>query len=499
MSQRLLDREQLGHLRHWDNLSRRLPNDWSLMHGKGVGQDDFNAYRFQLATMIYGLALAHRHRLPAAPGLFRPMIQRLIAKLLEPEVWLYWKDRSRGGGVFNAHISLHEEWDPVIRDNATYSAYLHSTALLHDHLFADDQYARPGSLTFRHWSIYWGGEEKRFAYDRHSLNESLYWQLAENGFLGIGCPPNCIYPVFTQPVLLGFRLHDLITGKNQVEHVLAAYERAWSGLGRLDASGHYTTMVLADTREVFPNTVPEPWADAWCGTMMNTWNSEFVHEHYPRQVKDFLVRGPGGTLCVPAPPPQEVGGHQLVSDTCDYGLVAAWASEMGDRETLDGLFAHAERYFSPAWADGGLYYPRNDTPTDAGGNRTEIEPMTGNVLLGYARLNVADGLRSIYQEPWDARHFAEPAIVAVDRNVDISRAEVLDGVLHARLRLREDLPGEGTVTLGRVPARWRLSLNGNAIDEPRDHDGELVVTVPTGGDHDLVLAGEQGLDPLPVT
>jgi len=46
-----LDRVQLGHLRHFDNLSRHLPNDWALMQGKGQGQDDFGSYRFQLAYM----------------------------------------------------------------------------------------------------------------------------------------------------------------------------------------------------------------------------------------------------------------------------------------------------------------------------------------------------------------------------------------------------------------------------------------------------------------
>ena len=76
----VLSREQLGHLRHWDNLSLRQPNDWSLMQGKGIRQEDFGGYRFQLSYMIYGLALAHRHRLPAAPGLFRPTMQRLIAQ-----------------------------------------------------------------------------------------------------------------------------------------------------------------------------------------------------------------------------------------------------------------------------------------------------------------------------------------------------------------------------------------------------------------------------------
>ena len=45
-----------------------------------------------------------------------------------PDVWLYWRDVSRGGMVFNAHLAqgYHEEWDPVVRDNIMYSAYVQS-------------------------------------------------------------------------------------------------------------------------------------------------------------------------------------------------------------------------------------------------------------------------------------------------------------------------------------------------------------------------------------
>ncbi|MFJ8819440.1 linalool dehydratase/isomerase domain-containing protein [Amycolatopsis thermoflava] len=475
----MLTTEQLGHLRHWDNLSRQQTNDWSLMQGKGVSQDDFGGYRFQLAYMIYGLALTHRHRLPAAPGLFQPTIQRLITKLLEPEVWLYWRDVSRGGSVFNAHLGeLGEEWDPVVRDNIMYSAYVQSTALLHDYLFTDDRFARPESLTFRHWSFFWGGGEKRFAYDRDSLTEHLYWQMVANGYLGVACEPNCIFQICNQPAILGFRLHDLLTGGHRAEEVVAGYEQAWADFGRLDAGGHYNTMMLADSRRVRPNEVPSPWVDAWCGALMNMWNSDFVHQHYPRQVSDFLIPGPDGTLSVPSAPAREVMGQRVVADTCDFGWVAAWAAEMGDKATVDGLLGHADRFFSPVWRDGGLYYPRNDTLTDEDGNRTEIEPMSGNVLLGYARLNVPDGLHGLYQNPWPDGHFTEPAIVAVDRNVDVSRAEVIDGVLHTRVRINPAAPGGGTVTFGRLPERWRL--NGSAVSTPD-------FVVPPGPAHDIIV------------
>jgi phage tail sheath protein FI len=85
-------------------------------------------------------------------------------------------------------------------------------------------------------------------------------------------------------------------------------------------------------------------------------------------------------------------GQQVITDSTDFGWVATWASEMGDRATLESLLEYADTFMSPTWRAGGLYYPRNDELVDDAANRTEFEPMTGNVLLGYARLNVEDGL-----------------------------------------------------------------------------------------------------------
>ena len=101
----LLDKLQLGHLHHIDNLSRQPPNDWSFMAGRAANQEDFGGYRFPLAYMAYALGLTYFHRLPAAPGVFRPTFQRLIEKMLHPAVWMYWRDVSRGGAIFNAHFT----------------------------------------------------------------------------------------------------------------------------------------------------------------------------------------------------------------------------------------------------------------------------------------------------------------------------------------------------------------------------------------------------------
>ena len=487
----VLTAEQLGHIRHFDNLSRQLPNDWSLMQGKGIGQFDFGGIRFQVAYMAYALALAHVHRLPNAPGVFKPVVERLIEKILMPEAWLYWRDVSRGGAVFNAHLAekYHEEWNPVARDNIMYSAYVQSMTLMYHHLFGDDRYAQPGALTFDYWSFFWGGEPKRFEYDENSLNENLYWQMVESGYLGVACEPNCTFQICNQPAILGFRMHDLVTGENVAAEVTRSYEQAWAQLGRLDSTGHYNTMLMQDSGTVVPNEATAPWIDAWCGTLMNTWNSEFVHAHYPQQLKDLLIDGPDGTKSVRTPPDRQVMGQTVINDTCDFGWVATWASEMGDTTTLDGLLTHADRYMNPTWRDGGLYYPRNDTEVDDHGNRTLIEPLTGNTLLGYARLNVPDGMRKLYNDPWGPAHFTEPALTVVSGDIAVSQArfDPISGVLTFRVQRHGERDGDGSVVLGNVADRKHWSLTENGVVVATGRAGEPV----TPGQHS---GGAQGIE-----
>ena len=460
-----LDELQRGHLRHFDNLSRLPQNDWSQMGGRSIGQDDFGAYRFQLAYMAYAAALAHVHRMPAAPGLFKPLIRRLFDKLLLPEVWLYWRDVSRGGSVFNRHLSdkYQEEWDPVRRDNIMFSAYVQSVALLYSYLFDDDSLAKPGAITFKHWSYFWGGEPKVFAYDENSLNEHLYWLMVESGYLGVPCEPNCIFQICNQPAILGFRMHDLRYGGTRAEEVTQAYEAAWRQFGRVGDNGHYHVMLSADTHAVRQNLGRAPWVDAWCGALMNMWNRDFVRANYPRQIEELVSRGPDGTLSVRPPPRPEVMGQRIVSDDCDFGWVAAWVSEMGDDKTLQGLLGHAGRFMRPTWHQGGLYYPRNDEPEDDRGHRTLVEPHTGNVLLGYARLNVPDGLFHLYNDPLEEQFFATPALTEMGADVELHSAYFRENTLWFRMGLR-GLDGN-EVVIGRVAryGAWTLACDGTVV------------------------------------
>lgn len=464
-----LDRLQIGHLRHFANLSRQAPNQWDLMKGKGYGQEDFGGYRFQLAYMAYALGLTYRHRLPAAPGLFKPIFERLIDKMLLPEVWMYWRDVSRGGSIFNAHLNsqYEEEWDPIARDNIMYSAYLQSMSLMYHYLFNDARFAQPGALTLRFWSYFWGGEEKRFVYDEKSLNEHLYWQMVESGYVGVACEPNCVFQICNQPAILGFRLHDLVYGGAVASDVVGGYEQAWRDFGRIGDNGHYNIMVARDTKTVRPNVGKSPWVDAWCGALMNMWNRDFVHAHYADQIDDFLKSSPDGALSVVAGERPLVMGQKIVGDSCDFGWTTAWASEMGDSDTLDRLLKHADTHMSPRWLNGGLYYPRNDVVADTGGNATMMEPMTGNVLLGYARLNVPDGLWRFYNDSWEVSRFSEPALIRVASDLDVSKAwfnKDLNRLEFAMQRYDETVT-DGTVVLGNLKARsdWILERDGSEI------------------------------------
>ena len=200
-----------------------------LMKGKGYGQEDFGGFRFQLAYMAYALALTHKHRLPAAPGLFKPIFERLIEKILcagSVDVLARRQPRrkhlqcpSRGelpGRIESGRPRQHhvQRLRPI------------DGAILYDYLFNDNRYAQPGALTFRFWSYFWGGKEKCFEYDQNSLNDHIYWQMVQSGYLGVACEPNCVFQICNQPAILGFRMHDLINGGSIAEEVARSYEQA---------------------------------------------------------------------------------------------------------------------------------------------------------------------------------------------------------------------------------------------------------------------------------
>lgn len=457
-----LDEKQVGHLRRIADLAYRLPDDWSGMMGRSSLQEDFGALRFQLAYMSYALALTYRHRLPAAPAVFKDTFDRLIQKMLSPDVWTYWHYVSTGGGPLNASLGeLAAEWDPVAKDNIMYSAYVQSMANLYQYLFDDDKYDHEAALSFELKPLFWGGY-KSFSYSASSLNEHLYWMMVEKGYLGIACEPNCVFQICNQPAILGFRINDLIHGGDTAAEVTEGYKKAWMDFGITNGSGHFNVVVMERER-LLPPSPPMAWGDFWLGALMHAWYPEQVRACFPAQIARWQRPGPDGSLWIePTIPP--VGYGRELTQAHDFGWAAVCAAEVGDTDTLERLLRYADLRLTPTWENGAFYYHRRDGWFDDRDMLHAMDPHTGNALLAYARLNVPCGLHDLYHKPLTQAWRSQPNLSGMPRHLDVTMAYYDPDARQLRLRFRPGRVSDPLIELqfanvwGR--ADWSLRIDG---------------------------------------
>lgn len=107
-----------------------------------------------------------------------------------------------------------------------------------------------------------------------------------------------------------------------------------------------------------------------------------------------------------------------------FGYISQWLSEVAGSPELDSLLRHADRYLSPTWDKGGLHYARCNTGWDDKGNYIYVDPYTGNAAIGYARLNVKDGQKKMWDHPWTKEELeVRPWIgdIGFDHDVDCLR------------------------------------------------------------------------------
>lgn len=482
----LLSSEQVGHIRHIDNLSRLPRGDWRHMQGRLPFQEDFSAYRYQLGYMSLAIALAHFHQLPAAPVVFKGTLDRLIQKMLEPDVWAYWRDTSTAGGYGPVTLPrLESRTDPVAVDNIMYSAYLQVMTLMYTTLFGDRKYEETGSLSFPLRPILWGKDRhETFNYDQRSLNERIYWNMVENGYLGVACEPFCVFQMCNQIPILGFRLHDHLYGGQTANEVTAGYLKAWEDFGSgLNKNGHFVTHLIQQN-ELLPKTImvdrDAAWTDGWLGMLLNMWRPELVRSTYDAKMEGWLKRAEDGTISV-ARMSHIPGSEDLVEAGTlgEIGWLAGWASEMGDNEVVTGLLRHADKYMQPHWENGGLYYPRRDETYDEDGHLVGMIPTASNAMFPYARLNVQDGLRSLYQRPWSEADRMTPALSGLSEHVNVHRAWYHNDTQHLQLSVApmrgiSSTPAE--LTIDRVWSRGDFSLALNGVVLGRGIDGAVEKT-----------------------
>lgn len=200
-----LDLNQAGHLRHFHNLAWQLDGEWRHMGTQEPAQEWLEAFRYQISSMAYGAGVAHFHRLPALRSVFKPLIRRLIHKMLRREVWGYWFNTSLAGNRTDpGRTKLREPWaDPVVRENIMYSGHLLLMTSLYAMLFDDDEFEKARSLTFRWDPLFFGLGTEEFSYDNRSLQAAIMAEMERNNWIGVCCEPNLVFIVCNQfPVSL---------------------------------------------------------------------------------------------------------------------------------------------------------------------------------------------------------------------------------------------------------------------------------------------------------
>lgn len=231
------------------------------------------------------------------------------------------------------------------------------------------------------------------------------------------------------------RLNDVRHRTKVVEDVLIKYRAAWEKKGMIGPDGLFKDMWLVKQDLTIPAS--DLGFSAWSCAFMNSWNSDSVRACYNHQALGYLTTIDGETKIHPAvvgnayrklanegssdtAAPSEIlqkaleiakvtSAEKMAARSAEkplsllskpiFGYVAQWLSELGKPE-LTGLLKFADDNLHPTWNNGGLYYPRNDEPMDVDLQWTHMDPFSGNAAIGYARLNVEDGMKKIWEDPW---------------------------------------------------------------------------------------------------
>jgi hypothetical protein len=348
-----LSDKEIGHLRWIVKLAEQPPGDWSHMGGAEPGQENMEAYRYQLGFMTYFLALAQYHKTPAYREVYQRAMDRLIQKMVRKDVWSYWPEVSKGGKAYDPDLKeFGPGWiDPVRDQNIMYSGHLLHMLGLYKMLYRDAKY--------------------------HS----------------VCCEINAVFPECNQHPILGLMLYDHVN-RTDYSSVRESFKKVFYEKKFIDPTTHNAmAFYMVKQDKVVP--ISSPAADGWTGAFMHAWDPKFIESHYPYQAKRHVKWHPDGT----ASAPDRV--HKLLGEA----FFSILAKEIGDSKTAEGILAWADKNLNPSWQDGTLRFPRDD--------EKGVTALVDN-LLALARVNVGNGLWTLHNRPWDEDHLAKPYISRVE-------------------------------------------------------------------------------------
>lgn len=444
-----LDAKQIGMVRHLVRTFNQPYGEWKWLECEMTCGKEDDEYTLQFHIGVNALAVANYHYVPAYRELYQGAIDGAIQKSLHPESWDYWYDQSQAtdhilaGKDGPAAEGFH---DPVVKYHAWYPSAINGMLAVYATLFDDLKYDEPGAIDF-FWLEPIGQmtlddiNKPKAEYSWTDLNNSFLDQLKESEYLGVGCFEDSVWVVCNQGSLWSLKAYDHKHGTNYAESNqkkwVEAWRQVWVDVPSTEGSVELAPSLKNGTFPVgyLPNykqfttidPVPTPHYDGWLGYQMNSWAPELIGDIYPLNKKHWLNELSDGTATVHFK--EEDATFTIWLAKNHHGHFAAFASEMGDHETVDKLIAFAEKYKKPVWDDGAYYFePIVDTFYDENGNFVWA-PRAETMSLTFAALNLKDGngLSAIYNEPWDKKHFAKPYISKVQYpEVIVSQARYVD-------------------------------------------------------------------------
>ncbi|KAK0916229.1 hypothetical protein LTR02_000776 [Friedmanniomyces endolithicus] len=469
-----LTREQAGHLRHFHNLAAQLDGSWHHMGSQEPLQEFLDAYRYQLATMAYAVGVSHYHRQPLLRSVYKPLMRRLIHKMLCRDVWAYWFNTSLGGVRTDpSRTSLRTPWaNPIARENIMYSGHLLLMVSLYAMLFDDNEFEKEGSIVFNWDPLFFGLGPEKFTYDTASLEKAILKEMERNGYVGVCCEPNMVFVVCNQFPMIAMRYNDARHSTNTIPTLLPKYQDAWKAKGGMVRSNGLFPDAWLEVQDHVLSASDPGWT-AWAAAFMNTWNSSLIRELYPKQSEGYLTTIDGETRLHPT-----AVGNAIRALVADESLpanseatlakardivrkanappgfpyskpllayIVMWLSELGRTAELTSLLAYTDAHLNPTWEKGGLYYPRHDIITsdfksgaDMEMEWTHMDPFAGNAAIAYSRLNVEDGQKKMWEHPWTSKEVKE--------RVWVDGVSLADGVDFLRGVYDPDV-GEGAVVM----------------------------------------------------
>lgn len=495
-------------------------------------QESMDAYRYQLATLAYGAGIAHYHRLPALRSVFKPLVHRFIEKMLLRDVWGYWFNTSQGGKALNPdQTKPRQPWaDPVVRENIMYSGHLLLMVSLYAMLFDDDEFEQPGSMTFD-WAPHFWGDPEKYSYSTQSLQDVIVAEMEKNKWLGVCCEPNVVFVICNQFPLVAIRYNDVRNGTHLFDDILPKYLAAWKRKGMLSPDGQIIHMWMVQQDKVV-NT-PLVIGSAWNGSYMNAYYSPFVYSLFERQKLGQITKI-RGKVRLQNPHVAKAILDLVASDPLRYrhddaatlaeaisvvkkenpvmerdvatapwlGMVCQWLSELGKEDYLSGLLEFADQEMRPKWENGGLFYERH-TDLDSTSLRS-MDPYTSNAGLAYARLNVQDGQKQMFESPWTKELLARrPYVDNVDlsQGVDFLRGHWSedDAALILTVRSWDEKYHEINPWFHNLfPGIWGVYIDQHLdrVEEVTQVSGSISVhvRVPATGEVDLVLLSRSRRD-----